>query len=142
MFFFWFVVSQRKLRLILKSDELTGGDPSLPEDSRDSWIAWFHTVMTDRETLCEHIRFLQQLGLASLRHTGLPEEKQTEAFLNDGPEALDDKQLARLILNPVALSIFQDEIYRELPAAWIDAIIQKGEELIEKENICIPEFPR
>jgi hypothetical protein len=145
------------------SDEETGGRPLLPPGQRVVAEEWLARVLTDFRALRVHIGLLEgfyqtQFGqipglprimmegkplfrleaAAGFRHNGLLPEDAARAVAERGPGVLPDHDLARLLLNPLALWDVADLIDYLLPAHWLDRMEAVGREMEEEYDLRVP----
>jgi hypothetical protein len=66
-------------------------------------------------------------------HESLPDDRIV-AVADDGPEALSDRELAALLLNPVALIDLYRTIDELSPEAWHQAWHEAGKDLVDTES--------
>jgi hypothetical protein len=135
---------------LFQSDQRTGGRPELPASARERALAWLRRVLTDFDALEAHAALLSALydapfrpvppalpGSLSLdrpepgtatrfRHTDRLGDDRVEAVADQGAEALGDRELAALLLNPYALHDLFHVLHELVPEAWQEAWHEAG----------------
>jgi hypothetical protein len=142
------------------SDQQTRGHPKLAEDEVAIARGWLPQVLTDDDKLEEHVDLLGELYRASFRpptprrdrwegeptapvrpivftHVGLLAEDRIDAVLEQGPDTLANDELARLLLNPIALYDLADLIRTRLPSWWIEPLAEAGRAVIRRHDLVI-----
>lgn len=91
--------------------------------------AYLVELLVNSDELVAHIRATE----SDLRQVELPDELPpapvVDALLDRGPEALSSRELARLLLNPVALATLGEIVQSELPGPFADAFEELGARL-------------
>jgi hypothetical protein len=145
-------VPTRLIKALFNSDR--DGRPTLPAWGREEAFAWLRRIIVDFDSLEGHIAFLQELyqepfqyerpgplaegvyrlplgnGPSRFKHRDLLADERIVAVADDGPGALADRELAGLLLNPVALLDLYRTIDELSPEAWQEAWHEAGKELV------------
>jgi len=144
---------------VFQSDQRTRGKPTLPAEQRERAQRWLTRILVDFDALDEHIGMLQSLYSADfcyprarrdcwtteqLEPSAEPTkftqsdrltDDRVSAVADDGINALDDDELARLILNPFALHDLFDVIDELHPDAWMPVIHDIGKALMQNQRL-------
>jgi hypothetical protein len=112
--------------------------PPLPPGARAGVEAALVRALLDPDRLNDHIRHLQRRLGTEFRHREPLDEATTEAVLRGGLATLDDGALARLALNPIALTALADEIEERQPCGWAEALRAAGLELLRAHGRAVP----
>jgi hypothetical protein len=119
---------------LLVSDHETIGEPIVPDDKistvRDSLVF----LILDADALGEHWRWLGAKD-AKKRHRSILPDDRFQNVLDGGLDVLGADELARLALNPVALSELADMVSEELPNAWLPRIQDAAAELVRRHGV-------
>lgn len=120
------------------SDHETDGRPALVPGGRPILVAGLEQVLVNWDDLGEYLRQIASRQKWAFRHHRPLADAELEAVLAGGLDAMDDPTLARLALDPVALTDLSEEIDERMPAAWWDAMARDGEALMREHGRTIP----
>jgi hypothetical protein len=148
--------ARQLLRGLYDEDERSNGNPVVQERDLPLGRGWLQRILIDTLLRMAHVAELCWLyrgafhpprprrdwpdegrpaGPAAdpaFRHTGLLEDVQALAVAEWGVNALKSDELARLLLNPVALWDLADLIDATLPEWWCGPTAERGRELLEQ----------
>jgi hypothetical protein len=154
------------LTTLVRSDQQTNGQPQLNPAEENVARAWLERLLADTEALLDHLAWLSEqyqatfeapvprnarwlLGETPLtptstgfRHHELLSDAQAQAVAERGIGVLDAGTVARLLLNPVALSDLHDLIGVALTDAWMPVLAQVGQGVMDRHGLVAPPSPR
>jgi hypothetical protein len=137
------------------TDAHASGRPYLEPDDVPRARAWLIRILADSRLLSAHLDLLQHLYGAPFHSptprlcrlegespvetevaTGFRQNRRlsddrARAVAEQGPDALNDEEVAALLLNPLGLTDVADLIGFLLPAYWLPHLEEMGRELIE-----------
>jgi hypothetical protein len=140
------------------SDQESGGRPRLPPDRVRLARDWLSRLLVDSRPMLAHLALLQEFYGVPFRspeprwcrpeggspavkppggfqHNQLLQEETVRAIVERGPEVLTDDELARLLLNPLALWDVADRINVLLPPYWLPRMEEVGRQLMEEYGL-------
>ena len=140
------MLGKEMLEALLVSNRETGGHPVLPEGSKAEVVGSLMYVLEDEDLLQSYLENLATsarcFGLDRPRHTELLPLPRQEALFTGGPDMLDDRELAALLLNPLALSIIHETLLDwafqgggDVDQRWFDALAAAGKRAAQRANV-------
>lgn len=102
---------------LLVSDEQTGGRPSFNSHERQRLERAAEHIVAGIDEVRRHALLLMS-RTKELRHNHLFDYRRCESVMQRRLSVLTDEELARLVLNPLALGQLHHQIFFQRPEAW------------------------
>ncbi len=112
---------------------------ALGRDDRLCLQAWLRHALVNRAALAAHRGYLQGLLRGQERLVPSLAPDSMERAVSQGLEALTEEELGTLALSAEALIFLHGTIQRDLPGAWLGAMIEDGEAVVQTRGACAPE---
>lgn len=115
-------------------DRETKGFLCVPNEQRQRLLSMLSGAVVARQKLIAHCAALRRLISTPFRHTEQLSDADLYKILIGGLQVLDDSQLARIALNPVALCQLHVWISTHESEAWSNIIDAEGRALISESR--------
>lgn len=118
---------------LLASDAQTDGRPSFDPSERPRLERAVERVVADIAAVRRHALLLMS-RTKNLRHNQLFDSRQCESVMERRLAALTDEELARVVLNPIALGQLHHQVFFQRPDAWRKLLIDAPDVVIEPDT--------